>query len=253
MGLGSIVNKTLTPLGLQLSRSTRHRPNEQAGNTYDLTPTDLEGMSRDTRKVLNLLNYTKQSGSRYSASRFESAYHTIELEGRVFEGQRNPAERLTDVPFDFTDARVLDIGCNQGGMLFHLGPTIKHGIGIDYDYRMINAANRVRILQQTHNLSFFVFDLEQENLELLDNFLQDSEVDVAFLLSICMWIINWHEVIDYAYRVADHLLFESNGTPVQQDEQVAYLRQKYGTVQKIRDASDDDPSNRNRRLFFCSG
>ena len=212
-----------------------------------LAEADLE-----TRRVINVLAYTKSSGSPYSAQGFESGYHSIEISGRVFKGQREPRARLNVTPYDFAGKSVMDLGCNQGGMLFALSGTIRRGIGVDYDGRMVNAANRIRATRGDHQLDFYVFDLEREPLALLDSLRQEQRVDIVFLLSVCMWISNWREVIDYARSVAPAMLFESNGSDEQQSEQERHLRERYAKVQLLQDSSPDDIHQTRRRLFLCS-
>ena len=191
MNIGHIANALLKPIGVKLSRIEEEANSLQHKNRYELDSETLDGIDRETRKVLNLLNYTKQSDSTYNAELYDSGYHSIQLKEFTFSGQRKPDERLADVPFDFTDKIVLDIGCNQGGMLFAVADRARRGIGLDYDARMINAANRIKAYKELGNADFFVFDLEKENLNVIDNFLPDTRVDIVFLLSVCMWVHNW--------------------------------------------------------------
>ncbi len=210
-----------------------------------------EFSDRSIKQAVNLLNYTKISGETYNGGKFPAGYHTLQINGVKLLGQRQPSERLELTPFDFSNKTVLDIGCNQGGMLFPLSDRIAHGVGIDYDSRLVNAANKIRSLKNAANLDFYVFNLENEDLNLIKDFLPDIKVDIAFLLSVCMWIKNWQEVIDLAAEVSDHLLFESNGRTEQQAEQIAYLRKRYKSVQQLSEKSEDDTSQKNRKLFFC--
>ena len=132
--------------------------------------------------------------------------------------------RLEDIPFSFDNLSVLDIGCNQGGMLYELSNRIKFGVGVDYDSRMINVANKMKSHCKLNNLDYFVFDLEKENLDYLSDFLPEDKVDVVFLLSICMWIENWREVVAKIPTISRKLIFESNGKPEQQQEQIDELK-----------------------------
>lgn len=248
MKLSRLVNRGLAHAGLQLMRLPA-QPSARMGNTHPLDGSDQ--IDVEISKLLNLLAYTKTSGSSYSAQEFPSGYHTLRIAGHEFKGQRDPNERLQGVTFEFTGASVLDLGCNQGGMLFSIADRIKVGIGIDYDHRMVNAANRIRRHCDANNLDFYVFDLDGENLELLRNFLHERTVDIVFLLSVCMWLKNWQSVIDFARSISNAMLFESNGSEEQQRAQEAYLRSRYGNISKIRDASTDDAGQPNRRLFLC--
>jgi hypothetical protein len=203
-------------------------------------------------KITNVLDYTKTSGSSYSARRYPAGYHSIEIAGTRLEGQRDPKKRFEIVPVDFHGKTVLDIGSNQGGMLLTLRDVIARGVGVDFDHRMVNAANRIRASVGAQNLGFYVFDLEKEPLDLIRDFLPEGKVDVVFLLAVCMWLRNWREVIDFACALAPSMLFETNGTDVQQEEQEAYLRQKYAGVRQLSEASEDDPSQKRRKLFWLT-
>lgn len=204
------------------------------------------------RQVRNLLNYTKTSGARYSARHFPAGYHTIEIGGRRLAGQRQPAKRLALVPYDFRGKTVLDMGSNQGGMLFEICDVLKEGIGIDYDARMVNAANRIKAVRQAKNVHFFVFDLEREPLDLIRDFLPEERVDIVFLLAVCTWLSNWREVIDFASRISTSMLFETTGTDEQQVDQENYLRRLYRSVALLAGTSEDDPAQKHRKLFYLS-
>ncbi len=213
---------------------------------------EIDGLDKDTRKIINLLNYTKRSTSAYDGGEFDVGYHSFNLKGKRLRGQRDPQQRFSNVPYDFTGKTVLDIGCNQGGMLFEIADRIKHGIGIDYDARMVNVANRIRSNQKATHLDFYVFDLQAERLDYISDLLIDDNVDICFLLSVCMWLKNWKDVIDFTYKSSDSLLFETNGSTEQQDEQVAYLQKCYSKVDLLSASSEDDPKQKKRKLLLCS-
>jgi SAM-dependent methyltransferase len=176
------------------------------------------------------------------------------LRGRYFRGQRDCGDRLANVPYDFTGKVVLDMGCNTGGMLHYLADRLKKGIGVDYDFPCINAANLVKNLNNVNNLQFFTVDLsDKDGLKLIDSFILDNHVDIVFLLSVCMWLPNWKEVIAYAAQKADVLLFESNGDERQQKEQEAFLGTCFGEVALLNVKSEDDLGQKNRSLFLCKG
>lgn len=213
-----------------------------------------EGNDMDIDKVLGLLNYAKTSGKSYNGSFYNSAYHSLDLKGHYFRGQRECNLRLKKIPYDFKDKVVLDIGCNVGGMLHSLSDKVNKGIGIDYDYRLINAANAIKTINSSNNLSFYIFDLENEDLNLINNYILSSKekVDICFLLSICMWIKNWKEVIRFVTEISDNLLFETNGTDEQQLEQIEELKKYYNNIQLIERVSNDDPGQPHRILILCN-
>jgi len=206
----------------------------------------------DRVRVMNILNYTKTSEKAYNGGRFPAGYHSLHLGELQLEGQREPMERIKLVPLDFTGLTVLDIGCNQGGMLYSLSSKLAHGIGIDFDSRLINAANKIKSHAKIIKLDFYVFNLEKEDLNIIRDFLPAERVDVVFLLAVCMWINNWKEVIQFARSISTHMLFETNGKPEQQMEQVSYLQSLYGSVQLLSEQSNEDVLQRNRKLYLCS-
>ena len=253
MGFAKVANFALMPLGLKISRlSSEHVDQNKYQPRYDLEADRVDGLNREIRKILNLVHYTKASEAQYSAKSYEGGYHSIGLDNYTFIGQRTPKIRLDAVPFQFAGTTVLDIGCNQGGMLIALSETIRHGIGIDYDPRVINTANRIKSYKKLGNVDFYVFNLETESLSIVDNFLTDHVVDIVFLLSVCMWIRNWRQVIDKARELSENLLFETNGNQEQQRDQERYLKKAYSKVSLIRDTSPDDPLQKSRKLFLCS-
>ena len=205
------------------------------------------------RQIQNILNFTKTSNSHYSAEQFPAAYHTINVNGRQVPGQRDPSMRLASVPIDFRGQTVLDLGCNQGGMIHEIRSLIKWGVGIDYDPRMINAANRIKSVNASENISFYIVDLQNDPLELIGDFMPDRKADICFLLSVCMWLKNWQQVIDFAHSKSNSMLFETNGSPVQQDQQINYLKAKYSVVSMLSETSDDDPIQKSRKLLYLTG
>lgn len=203
-------------------------------------------------RVMNVLNYTKTSESAYNGGEFPAGYHSLHLGELELQGQREPMERIKLVPLDFTGLTVLDIGCNQGGMLYSLSSKLAHGVGIDFDSRLVNAANKIRSHAGISNLDFYVFNLEKEDLNLIRDFLPAERVDIVFLLAVCMWIDNWKEVIQFAKSISGHMLFETNGKPEQQMEQVDYLQSLYKSVELLSEQSKEDVLQRNRKLYLCS-
>lgn len=238
-----------TPIVGPLARRARHKLlGPPAGYPFErIAPVG------ELDRVRNLIEYTKVSGSRYAADRFPAGYHTLRLDGVEIAGQRDPAMRLQPVVDRLQAKCVLDIGCNQGGMLFALRDNITRGVGVDYDPRLVNAANRIRTLVQASHLDFYVFDLTRDPLPLLDDLLPDGRVDVVFMLSVAMWIPNWREVVEHVTTISDAMLFESNGTDEEQTEQESYLRARYRAVELLTEESNDDPGQKRRRLFYASG
>jgi hypothetical protein len=242
-----------TPVVGTLARNLKNKYSRK----YAFSRVDTEGAmdadERVFRQIQNILNFTKTSNSHYSAEQFPAAYHTINVKGRQVPGQRDPSKRLASVPIDFHGKSVLDLGCNQGGMIHQIRSQVKWGVGIDYDPRMINAANRIKSVNASENIGFYIVDLQNDPLDLISDFMPDRKADICFLLSVCMWLKNWQQVIDFAHSKSNSMLFETNGSPLQQDQQINYLKAKYSVVNMLSETSDDDPIQKSRKLLYLSG
>ena len=203
-------------------------------------------------KVVNIIKYVKTSGKSYSGNHIDIGYHSIELDGIYHKGQRDCVKRLEycKKEIDFTNKNVLDIGSCIGGMLFPIASEINKGCGIDFNYRNINAGNSIKQYKNISNLSFYVFDLEKENLNFIKNFIQD--IDVVFLYSVCMWVKNWRNVIDFISKNSKVLFIETNGKLQQQKQQIDYCRTKFKHCKQLYDKSLDDKGQHNRKLYICS-
>jgi Methyltransferase domain len=241
-----------TPVIGPLAKNLKSKYSRKYAFTRVETENCLNDDERVFRQIQNILNFTKTSNSDYSAEQFPAAYHSINVNGRQVPGQRDPAKRLASAPIDFSGKSVLDLGCNQGGMIHQVRSLIKWGVGIDYDPRMINAANRIKSVNASENISFYIVDLQNDPLELINDFLPDRKADICFLLSVCMWLKNWQQVIDFAQSKSHSMLFETNGTALQQDEQINYLKTKYSVVDMISETSDDDPVQKFRKLLYLT-
>jgi SAM-dependent methyltransferase len=202
-------------------------------------------------KIKNLLQYTTTSDKSYNGSLYESGYHTLFVEDQIINGQRNPLERLKNVPFNFCDKVILDIGSNQGGMLFAVQDKITEGVGVDFDYRLVNVANRIKANEEYENLNFYVFNLEKENFNLFFNFIKNNTIDIVFLLSICMWINNWKDLCLWCSIHIKYMLFETNGTDKEQQDQINFLKSIYSKTLLINEESLDDPRQHRRKLYLC--
>ena len=201
------------------------------------------------KKIYELLKYTKTSNSQYKGKCWDTGYHTITVDGIVYEGQRKPAERLKDIPYDFADKSVLDIGCNQGGMLFELKDKISNGVGVDYDYKLVNCANKIKSYQDLNHLNFFVHDLDKDPLDNLNYYNNNEKYDIVFLLAVCVWIKNWKELIKWVYNNSDKCLFETNKNF--QKEHIDELKKFYKNIEIIRTQSHDDSIQKKRQLLLC--
>ena len=256
--LGSINLKAYAkkiPLVLPVYRAIRGGKHSGAPQKYSFQREDCPENATPAQvqraRILNILNYTKTNGSAYSARKYPAGYHEIKIGDEVFAGQRSPKQRLSLVPIDFSGKTILDIGSNQGGMIFALDDKVKWAVGLDYDYRMVNASNLIAREQGVNNCHFYIFDIDRDPHDLILDVLPEQRVDVVFLLSVCMWVDKWREIIRFAATISNTLLFESNGSDQQQSEQIAYLGEVFQDVRTLAKTSEDDPGQKKRQLLIA--
>ena len=184
----------------------------------------------------------------WANSRTEYGYHSFNLFNINFTGQRNPLQRLTKMRehYNFKDKVVVDIGCNSGGMLFHL-LEIKQGLGIDFDKNCISACEAIKenLLIFDH-LSFLQHDLEKDDNT---DILKSIKPDVVFLLSMGSWLKNWRELYELVLEQRPVIFLETNndreGLP-----QLAFFEDNGCQITLVSDKSDDDSTgNLTRKLY----
>ena len=229
---------------LRLRRKRKKLPYEYEHLNLD----SLTGSSFQKARIFNIINFAKDTYS--SDFSFEAGYQSIKIGGRKFNGRRDPSVRISALNLDFRGKSVLDIGCNQGGILFDIANDIKCGIGVDYEPRMVNICNALKRVNDKNNLDFFVFDIENDPLTLLRDFIPTKKIDVIFLMAVCQHIMNWKSLIEFTASQSEILVFESNGTEEQQDEQIKFVNSCFAYSREIYSVSHDD--NAHRRLVIAS-
>lgn len=206
-------------------------------------------------KILNAIQYSLGRKRQTFGHGFESAYHTVKINGKEFQGQRDITKRYDNIDYDFKDKVVVDFGCNIGGMLHHIADSIDYGVGIDYQPKVINAANMLSSANNHDNVDFYTFNLDNEPIDMLDNFVMGKQIDVCFVLAIALWVNKWKKVVRYCHRVSDTLIYESNGDDNFQKEQYEFLKKLYVDVELLAEHSLDDnrpdSKSKKRTLYIC--
>ena len=127
------------------------------------------------QRLKNLLRYTKKNNVGYNGINHEFGYHSFKFKNEYIRGQREIGERFIEIKPLLKGKNILDIGSNQGGVLYYLSDVIKSGIGIDYDFKMVNVANKLKNITEKTNIEFYVFDLEHENFKVIDNLISSMK------------------------------------------------------------------------------
>lgn len=171
-----------------------------------------------------------------------NGYHSFDIYNFKIKGQRDPKKRLEIFKnyYDFTDKKVLDLGCNTGGMLFHL-QEIKEGLGIDYDSRCLNFANYLKNI-----LKYDIMNFEKQDL---NNYLIKDKFDIIFLLSLGSWVKNWKKLYSNALEKSNVIFLEINNID-EGKPQLNFFKEKNCLIKEIIEKSIDDITNNHKRKTY---
>lgn len=185
-------------------------------------------------------------------NRLEFGYHSFDLFNMHIVGQRSPVKRLAKIRphYDFTGKRVLDLGCNTGGMMLHV-PEAAAAWGIDFDDTCIAAGELIRdYMNFMTDIRFFRRDLNDLSLP---DFLAsngDYKPDIIFLLSIGSWCKSWPRLYKEALDTGATLLLETNND-MEGRPQLDLFRHFGAELTCIAENSDDDcTGNHGRKMYL---
>ena len=211
----------------------------------DIYPDAQEILKNALRKTVNRTHYNGWN------NRLEFGYHSFDIYNIHIQGQRNPVQRFEKIKkfYDFTDKNVLDLGCNTGGMLFHISE-IKKGIGLDFDDTCIDSCNIFKTwLNLSADYEFYKQDLNAFDCE---TFCKERKFnpDVIFLLSLGSWVKNWRKLYTDCFNTSKTLILETNndteGAP-----QLELFKQLGAKITLISTISDDDcTGNHGRKTYL---
>ena len=192
------------------------------------------------KKTVDITHYNKW------ANRGDFGYHSFDIYNISIQGQRNPIRRFEKIKryYEFSGKTVLDLGCNTGGMIFHL-PELKKAIGVDFDKNCIDACHYLK--------KRFNFACEYEFVQAdLNNFpIVHYTADIVFLLSVGSWVKNWEKLYTDAYSINNCVLLETNND-IEGKPQLELFYKLGATVQLVSDCSDDDiTGNNGRKTYLC--
>jgi hypothetical protein len=217
-------------------------------------------LKRYEKKILRGLRKTK--GGRFSngwsvTRDSKSGYHGYKIFGLDLIGQRDPQMRLEIIERQYAldGKNVLDLGCNTGGMLFHIADP-GQCVGIDFDSRCISAANLIKRLigkfdPEFSNRFHFQFGDLNSDFEKLSKMISEYKITTCFVLSIGSWVSNWHGLYTFLTNAKIDIVLETNndseGLP-----QLELIRSQQYIVNEISNQSmDDSTGNYGRRTYLC--
>lgn len=205
----------------------------------------------NVQSMLKVLDYTKTNKKWFDDKELVAGYHTVSILGEKIKGQRDPEMRLAKVDYDFIGKRVLDVGCSNGGLLHALSDKVAFGVGVDFNAKCINAGNALKAINRRDNIHFYTFDLDKEDLSMLNHFVFGEPVDICFFFNISLWVKRWKEVFTLCSELTQSLLFEAHGNDAQQAEQLNFVKSIYADVKLLSEQSDDDPTYAKRKMYLC--
>ena len=191
-------------------------------------------------KVLNKLEKRRKNGN--------ELYHSITVGDKRLIGRRDPLDRINKLisleGYDFTNKKVLDVGCNIGGMLYDIYDKIEYGVGIDRKDN-IDFCNINKEFHSYSKLKFKIVNLE--NIKDFENIISEN-FDIVFFLAISMHIKTWKELLVLIKKYSKSLLYEANGRSSR--KQLKYLESIYDKIVFL-GYSEEDNKSKKRELYYC--
>jgi hypothetical protein len=190
---------------------------------------------------------------------FEAGYHGFELFGFRVKGQRDNPKRLTHLisNVDLNERRILDLGCNSGGFLFHI-PIVDFAIGIDFDKNAIAFANLFKKNigrfdpELASRYEFRQIDLNKMTPAELTKIVIQKKIDLVLLLSMGSWLGNWKEIYGTIAMSGVDILLETNND-IDGSSEIELLESFEYVCKLISTASvDDNSGNIGRKTYLCS-
>lgn len=179
-------------------------------------------------------------------------YHSLEIGNVKFVGQRNPNQRLKKMrsAYSFAGKKVLDLGCNTGGMLLHC-TEMESGFGLEYDKRCVAAAKEIRsLLGFLPPITVEECDLEKADLS---QRLAGWKPECVFLLSMGSWLKNWKSVYQQVLDLKPEAIWLETNNAAEGEAQLAFFATTGRNIEKISGESEDDSTgNIGRSLYLIS-
>jgi len=201
----------------------------------------------DTIKKFLTLTTTKNHYNNWN-NRTKYGYHSFHIHNINIHGQRIPHIRLNHIKkkINFENLNLLDIGCNTGGMIFHL-PELNSAIGIDFNKECIDSCNIIsNILKYKTKHTFLEKDLNTFDI---DTYLHNKKIDIIFLLSLGSWVKYWEKLYIVCMKNCKYIILETNND-IEGKPQLDLFAYHNCTIEKVSDSSDDDTTNNYGRKTY---
>lgn len=180
------------------------------------------------------------------------AFSTPAFTVRRDEAQRDAARRLEQFGVraeHIRGKRLLDLGCNNGAILFQLSnfqPAA--GLGIEYDPEKVDLARRIAAFAGIERLEFRVGDLDA---------LEPRDIGEPFDVVLCLAIEAHVQDPDHLYRLLagitrGQLLFEANASTSPKSVTKALDKAGFHDIVHLGTCDDDIVPRNNRRPIFSA-
>ena len=223
---------------VHILRAARHRR-----EAVPYTPGELQSgkVASDSRIGAQYTGGLGSGQAGYTTMRFPLVGSSEKCE---IIGKRDPLARLQGLNLSFHGKRVLDLGCNAGGMLMPNAWSVREGIGVDFDEALVSAATQISNSLACNRLHFHKFDLLRWPLDqILDKQKSCDRCgwDIITMYSLTSWLPNWRDVIGWAIRHSRVVVIEVNS----KSKKIPSTGEPSAEVQKLLQASCahvDDPT-----------
>ena len=210
----------------------------------------------EQKKIGDALRSTVGGAGMYNGwtNRTSYGYHSFDIGDLHLVGQRVPKDRLGVMrkAYSFAGKKVLDLGCNTGGMLFHCSE-MDEGIGLEYDERCVVAAKTIGA-----SLGFLppttVIQANLESDTIQSKLPEGWTPDCVFLLSMGSWLKQWWVVYQQVLDMKPGAIWlETNNNHEGEPQLEFFAKQEGWAIEKIsRESRDDTTGNYGRALYLLT-
>lgn len=215
----------------------------------DLNLQEQEAIAR----VTLLLSKVESRQKKYSNDSFPAGSYSLYLNNFKLEGRRDPDNLLKTIIEKIKGKRVLDIGCEQGGVLIYLRECIEWGVGLDPEVKLIESANILKESLKSKTINFEYFDYNREShLISTDVFPDKKNPNLVLILSK-----NWkHDkrinILKWAASIGSDILIELEGSITSIKKEKDFLNSNYKEVSAISTSGlENKITGRRTRILYC--